>query len=474
MGLALLLACSTAFADEGVFEIERDALADKIQGGLLGQIFGNLNGLPHELKYNDRPGNVVSYVPALPEGAWTDDDTDIEWVHIWAMQQGGEVFLSRPRQVELWKQHINGYIWCANNYARKLMDLGLEPPLTGRIAFNPWSEFNISGQFCCEAYGLIAPGMPQTASKIGLHYTHITIDGEPAQTSQLFDTMIATAFVETDIPSIIDAGLSAVDPKSVIHDVVVDVKAWHKDNPSDWRKTWYAIHDRYARHGGMRDYNGHELNTAAIIASLLYGQGDFTETLRHAFNFGWDADCNAATAGTVVGVIKGRRWMEAQGWLIVDRYRNVARPGLPDDETITRYGERLVDVAMMVLRDRGGVVNDKDGQKVVRIQVEKPANVEPLPRPVNRLEELRNDYIGGIRRDLTGAPVDRARTAYMALCLNEWETLAQARPDDWSQAIATLQNEYPQIVDVLFKAPEPTAKDLQARARSAGLKPPSQ
>ena len=31
------------------------------------------------MKYIDEPGNVQEYTPALPDGAWTDDDTDIEW-----------------------------------------------------------------------------------------------------------------------------------------------------------------------------------------------------------------------------------------------------------------------------------------------------------------------------------------------------------------------------------------------------------
>ena len=38
---------------------------------------------------------------------------------------------------------------------------------------------------------------------------------------------------------------------------------------------------------------------------LLYGQGGFTKTLTTAFNFGWDADNTAATAGTIIGIIKG-------------------------------------------------------------------------------------------------------------------------------------------------------------------------
>ena len=63
-------------------EISSEALEDKIRGGLLAQLLGNLNGLPHENKYYDEPGNVEHYTPALAGGARTDDDTDIEWVYI--------------------------------------------------------------------------------------------------------------------------------------------------------------------------------------------------------------------------------------------------------------------------------------------------------------------------------------------------------------------------------------------------------
>ena len=44
----------------------------------------------------------------------------------------------------------------------------MEPSGYGIRVFNPWAEFNISGQFLCETYGLISPAMPQTAAKIGL------------------------------------------------------------------------------------------------------------------------------------------------------------------------------------------------------------------------------------------------------------------------------------------------------------------
>src|SRR5688572_9990226 len=83
-------------------EIPADALSDKVRGGLLGQLFGNLNGLPHEFKYIDEPGSVESYVPSLPEGARTDDDTDIEWVYVTEMHRGGRLALPPGTVRDLW------------------------------------------------------------------------------------------------------------------------------------------------------------------------------------------------------------------------------------------------------------------------------------------------------------------------------------------------------------------------------------
>ncbi|MGB2823510.1 MAG: ADP-ribosylglycohydrolase family protein, partial [Phycisphaerae bacterium] len=218
-------------------DMPADVLRDKVRGGLLGQILGNLNGLQHEMKYIGEPGNVEQYTPALPTGARTDDDTDFEWVYVVAMQREDRVLLPPERIAQLWRKRINRGIWCSNRYARHLMDLGIEPPMTGRLALNPWAEFNISGQFLCETFGLLSPGMPRTASRIGLNYTQVAIDCEPAQTTQLFCTMIAMAFVTDDLDRILDSGAAALDPASKVRQVVRDVRRWHGKHGDDWRTT---------------------------------------------------------------------------------------------------------------------------------------------------------------------------------------------------------------------------------------------
>lgn len=457
-------------------ELSAENLRDKIRGGLLGQLLGNLNGLKHEMKYIAEPGNVKEYTPALPEGAWTDDDTDLEWVYIVAMQRQNAIMLSPHFIVQLWKERINKRIWCSNQYARQLMDIGFEPPLTGSIVLNPWADFNISGQFICESFGLLAPGMPQTAAGIGLNYTRVTIDAEPAQTTQLFTAMIATAFITGDMDKILKAGLDAIDPECTIRQIVKDVRQWYQLYPDDWRATRRLVKQNYSLHSGaMRDRNGYELNTASTIAALLYGEGDLVKTLITAFNFGWDSDNNAATSGTIIGVIKGYRWMMAQNWNIIDRYRNTTRDDMPMDETITSFADRLIDLAERVIIEKGGQKFDVNGRKAYRIHLEKPANVLPLVDFAGEATRLRSKMKSKIERTIINENDDQrlAFAAYLAICLDLAQPLRRKYPDQWAKALDAL-NRYPKVVQVLFfHCPFPAGERLRKKALASGLEQPA-
>ncbi len=454
-------------------EMPAEILEDKIRGGLLAQLLGNLNGLPHENKYYEEPGNVTQYTPSLPQGARTDDDTDIEWVYIAAMQQAQTALLEPEQITALWKKHINQHIWCSNLYVRQLMDIGIDPPLTGSLALNPWAGFNISGQFVCETFGLIAPAMPQTAARIGLNYTHVSIDGEPAQTTQLFTAMIATAFTTNNIDNILNAGLASIDSNSSIVPIIRDVRRWYNENPNDWRTTRRLIREKYTLYESRtRNQNGFELCTAATVAALLYGEADLVKTLIHAFNFGWDADNNAATAATIVGVIKGQRWMHEQGWTIEDRYRNTTRPGMPEDETITRFGDRIVEVADHVIAENGGGKMSRDGKTLYRILAQKPANIERLCDVDKQRADLRTKMKPQIEAGFAeGATIQQqARATYLAICLDLANSLRSRDSDRWLQMLAALK-QYPKLLDVLFRqSPGPAGDELRAAAAAAGLK----
>lgn len=462
----------------GRIEIPADVVEDKIRGGFLGQIVGDLNGLKHEMKYILEPGNVERYTPALPEGGWTDDDTDIEWPYIVDIDESKNLLIPYTRMSEIWKRHINRRIWCSHLYLRQILDLGIDPPLTGRIEINPWADFNLSGQFVSESWGLISPGMPQTAARIGVHYTHVSVDAEAVQSTQMMDAMIGTAFLTSDMEKILDAGAAAMDPTSVMSQIMADVRRWYKENPRDWRATRKLTKDKYSKYGGedMRDRNGVWLNGASTIGALQYGDGDWVQTVRSAFNFGWDADNNAAASGTILGVIKGYTVLMSQGWDVKDVYRNTSRDEMPANETITSYCDRLIRLMRQNVVEHGGSVAEVNGQSVYRIRTEKPANVERLPDRAEQLAAMRSQWKRGIEKGVADGRTaqERARAAYLAICLDFAPELKQKYPQPWRQSLRSLKR-YPRVLQVMFyEAPFPAGDAIRNKAVAAGLEKPAQ
>ena len=448
--LTVLSACAVAAEPSSepttqsqFIELSVDVVRDKIQGGLLGQLLGNLNGLPYEFKFGREPGNIEAYTPSLAD-AYTDDDTDVEWVYIFEMQNSKRLIVPYDRITELWTKHINRRIWEANARARALMALGIEPPLTGLPALNAKAHYNISGLFVAECFGLASPAMPQTAARIGTHYTHVTIDGEASQATQLITAMIATAFVTDNIDNIIDAGLASVDPASQIHEIVTTTRTWCREHGDDWRATRELIRreyqsDRQTYPGGG---NGYASITAAVVGVLLYGQGDLSETLRLAFNFGWDADNTAATAGTIIGVVKGRKWMESQGWKIGNVYRNTSRDAMPNDETITGFGGRIAAVAEIAITGCGGGKVTRDGKEFYRICRQSPANVEHKEGAAAKLNRVSASLAPQIAADLVSdSQARRIRAAYLGICLGLGDSLHASSPEALERAIAETRAE---------------------------------
>lgn len=428
-------------------EMSESELRNKINGGIIGQFFGNLNGLIHENKYNENPGNVQVYVPDLSEGAHTDDDTDIEFVYIHHMLEYDQILMPYDTIYNLWIENLSSMVWCSNEYARWIMNLGIKPPYTGRVLLNPWAGFNISGQFLCEQFALISPGMPQTAATIGTHYTHVAVDGEPVQTTQLYDAMIASAFFESDIMNIIEVGLSSIDPESEIHKIVSDVVQWHEIYPNDWQATRKAIKESYwnGEFGGPGGSNGYRTITAATIGALLYGQGDFVESIRYGFNFGWDADNTAAMIGTILGVIKGEKWIREQGWIIKDQYVNDRRPGLPLEMSIGEFAEMHMKLAKVNILANGGKEFSKSGELFYRIPIQYPAVVEYLPKPLHRREELILEFKPSIMSGLNGDSTAQAKAVYLAVCLGIAPEVKQEVPEDWEVALSSFSPYFEQL-----------------------------
>ena len=92
--------------------IALDELRDKIAGAWLGQMVGNMYGLPFENKFIEKEGDEskfpFGYSKSLVkmeqyDGAFSDDDTDVEYLYLMLMEKYGcEPTYAQMREGDGW------------------------------------------------------------------------------------------------------------------------------------------------------------------------------------------------------------------------------------------------------------------------------------------------------------------------------------------------------------------------------------
>ena len=378
---------STTRPQTGVVERTREHIRDRIYGGWAGMLIGGIEGLAHEFKYIAEPRKDLPDYPLLPHGARTDDDNDIEWPHLYFMDKEGTILIPYSRLTEIWKANMNTGVWNANARARKLMDDGLQPPETANPRRNSFSSWNLAGQFTVESYGMIAPGMPQTAASIGLHYARVAVSGEPLQAAQYWTTLISLASAsDRPLEELLRESLKAVDPSSAHAEAVRDAIQQFHEHPQDWKAAWQHFHAKWFLPNpktapGKWNDNSTPLNGAIVILALLYGKGDFYKTGQYAMALGYDADCNAATACAVVGVRVGFSTIEKlPTFHMPDRYVNLTRPQLPKECKISDQVDVMMRLCEKLILANHGETIKIDGKDGYRIRLQAPRMMEPLPR----------------------------------------------------------------------------------------------
>ena len=385
-------------------EISRAELQDKIHAFWIGQLAGNYMGFPFESVYIDEPipfdvdryytfeddselpvhrGDLRGYVPiftAWIDGAFSDDDTDIEFTTLHAVEKYG-LDITYPEITEVWKTHINRNIWVANRSARTLMDEGMLAPDTGKKENNR-NWYQIDPQLVNEIWSAFYPGMVDKAVERAEWGARITNDDWGVHPTMAYAAMLSAAFFEDDVEKLVDIAIEATPNEGPFAEGIRDVVRWHKEH-DDWRVTRKLMHDKYYRYSK----DGYEapvsvvsslINGLAGVLAVLYGEGDFVKTVGIATSAGYDCDNQAATCGGLIGIMAGtegipdeftrtfakhRKWREPFN----NRYVNITRDGLPVATPITEIAERITNIAEQAILENGGEKLERDGEVIFRI-----------------------------------------------------------------------------------------------------------
>ena len=382
--------------------ISLEELHDKIAGAWIGQMIGNIYGLPFENKNVATPGLEekwpFGYTKNLDKlaktgGAFSDDDTDFEYLYLLQMEKSGcEPTYSDLR--DTWMYHVRDKVWLANRAALGLMHHGFTPPFTGMKANNPhW--FQIDPQLINEIWGYTAPGMVRYAVDKSDWAARITSDEWGVEPTMFYGALYSDAFFEKNIEKLLLKALKQLPTDSRYAQTVRDMMALYKKYPTDWKKARQEMAKKYYidEDPMTKTIWNANLNGACGILTLLYGNGNFQRTMDLACSIGFDCDNQAATIGGLLGVMNGANVLPKnlscpiEGWTkpFNDNYINITRYDMPDAK-ISDMINRTVKQAINVVNKNGGKLIKKDGKEFLLINENAKFNV-PLefyvgPNPI--------------------------------------------------------------------------------------------
>lgn len=400
----ILISPAMVFSQSGYIISEED-LRDKISGYWIGQCVGNFMGFPFEGTYLEEPVPVLvdryysfdddsslavnrndlrGYCYILGNwygGAFSDDDTDIEFVTLHAVEKYG-LNIKYREITKMWKAHINRNIWCANRTARDLMSQGFIPPATGSKKLNK-NWYQIDPQLVNEIWSMFYPGMVKKSAGRAEWGAKITSDDWGTHPTIAYAVMYSAAIFETDVNKLVNMTLKYIPEDSPFYEGIKDVIEWHKQN-DNWRRTRKLIFDKYYRYkkgdliAPVSDVSSLSNGLFGIMA-ILYGEGDFVKTTGIAVSAGLDCDNQAATCAGLIGVLKGASAIPSGLTLGMkgkpvwekpfnDTYMNFTRDGLPISNSITDIVNRILSIAEKAILANGGKKFSQDNKIYYRIK----------------------------------------------------------------------------------------------------------
>ena len=358
---------------------------DKVHGWWMGKIIGVTLGCPYEFKMPWPPKEIVYYTPRQRQCGYFGDDDDVyvNLVYLLAAEKYGSDLSQEEMGEEFLRRLEPQRIWCANKRAYMNLFVGLPPPKTGHPVFNEWS-WAIDAQIDNDIWGVVSPGMVNTACDYADKAAHITNYANGAYGGIFAAAMASSAFFETDVNRVIEKALEKVPPDCDYYKAVRDVINWQKENPENWQATREKIKTKWQDMQGKKDVSA-VVNGASVVMALIYGKGDFEKTIRIATMAGWDADCNPSTAGGIIGILSGKTAIPEKWDIFSNRYRNKSVRDLPAWLRISDLAEKTVAVGEEIIEAKGNEI--KKDHYIISLQDPLPPSKTEWPYPISELQE---------------------------------------------------------------------------------------
>ena len=321
---------------------DRTTYLDKVEGAMLGRLAGCTLGAPVEFysiekmrnlaKENGEPFPPVDYWSYVPDpftkrylksrresytsgkmkSVPVDDDIIYMIVGLLVVEEFGLDFTTAD-VAAVWDKYLP-IAYTAEKVA--LENIRANVPID-RVAEknNPFCQW-IGAYIRADAWGYIAAGWPEKAAEFAYRDAYLSHRRQGIYGEMFFAAAIAAAFTVDDPMEALKIGLTEIPTQCRL---AKTIKWAIKTAPSikNYKDARNAVAERFTQtrpdRGGfdLPYYTGmspvHTLNNACLVVwGIAIGGTDFSRVISETVAMGLDNDCNAATAGSIVGAVIGK------------------------------------------------------------------------------------------------------------------------------------------------------------------------
>ncbi len=309
-------------------QFKKEKYMDRLEGAILGRMAGCTLGAPVEFWPVEKmkalaeengdafpPSDYWSYVPEPKKkrygvsrieqytregisGVPVDDDIVYTLLGLLIAEDYGTEF-STEDVGRAWMKYLP-HACTAEDAALRNLKKGIPARKAGETN-NPYCEW-IGADIRSDPWGYMAPGRPEKAAEMAYRDAYISHRRQGIYGEMFFAAAISAAFVLTDPVEALKIGLTEI-PESCSLAKAVRWALQVSPEIKDYLQARSAMESRFR---GMPQ--AHTVNNACLtVWGITIGGCDFSKVIGETVAMGMDNDCTAATAGSIVGTVVGKK-----------------------------------------------------------------------------------------------------------------------------------------------------------------------
>jgi ADP-ribosylglycohydrolase len=204
-----------------------------------------------------------------------------------------------------WVKYLS-HACTAEAVALENLKKGISAKKAGEIN-NPYCEF-IGADIRSDPWGYLAPGLPEKAAQMAYNDAYLSHRRNGIYGEMYFSAAISAAFTVDDPIEALHIGLTEIPAEcNMAKAVRWALKEGNKIK--NYKEARVAVDNKFVRMNPVHTIN----NACLTIFGIMIGKRNFTRVISETVAMGMDNDCTAATAGSLVGAVVGKKGI-AKHW----------------------------------------------------------------------------------------------------------------------------------------------------------------